>query len=365
MPPLPFLVYFAARAWGRLERRLRGKPAAAAAVRRGATVFLIVAGLGGSAAYGPLGVPYNASQYRPGPEARRFAAAARFVSRDRSLAASMFELPHFSGRRQAYLYPLKYDYARNFLPYEVFVRASRISDPWVPRKPREQRWARHCLAKLLRDPRYGCVYTDGDYILLRRGAEAEVPSAEAFKLTFQTIEDDALNYNVGISVFDERARGFRAVYCPADQGFLGTMARAGPHYWPAGLVKVNYRLAVENPGRPFMPVADLVVVEHRPMGPPAAVAVRSVSPPDLPSDGAYGWASVAFESNAYCRYELCLYPQGNGSLYLDHIYVEAPTLTLERALREADTDEEKLLRSAEEETYRAYVGAVPPAYELR
>lgn len=365
MPPLPFLVYFAARAWGPLERRLRSRPAAAAAIRRGATVFLIVAGVGASAAYGPLGVRYDASRYRPAPETRRFADAARFVSRDRSLAASMFELPHFSGRRRIFLYPLKFDYVEKLLPYEVLVRASGIREPWIEPPLGEDKTNRYLLTKLLRDRRYGCIYADGDYVLLRRGATAVIPAGEAFEWTFRTIEDDALNYSVGVSVFDERARNYRAVYCDAVQGPFGKMARAGPRHWPAGIVKVNYRLAVEKPSRPFAPVAELVVVEHRPPRPPAAVAVRKVLPAELPSDGGYGRASVAFECRADRRYEFRLYPLGNGGLYLDCIYVEAPTLALERALRKAETDEEERALSVAEDMYRAYVKPAPPAYVLR
>jgi hypothetical protein len=173
-----------------------------------------------------------------------------------------------------------------------------------------------------------------------------------------------LNNNVGVVVYDGRARDYRAVYCRANQGKYGAMARAGPRYWPAGAVKVNYRLAVEKPRRPFARVAEMVIVEHRPTQPPAAVAVRDVYPAELPSGG-YGRASVAFDSKIDCEYEFLLYPSGNGDLLLDYIFVEAPTLTLERAFRKAETEEERSALAAAAAEYETYLAAAPSGYVIR
>jgi uncharacterized membrane protein len=364
MPPLPFLVYFAARVWGRIEGRLRDRPAAAATARRGATAFLILAGAGAAVAFGPLGVRYDASRYRPAPETRRFADVAPLVSRDGSLAATSFELPHFSGRERIFLYPVKFDYVEKLLPYEVIVRASPFREPWLEPHPQEETTGRYLLTELLRDGRYGCAYADGDYVLLRRGASAVIPPGKAFAWTFRIVEDDRLNNNVGVVVYDGRARDYRAVYCRANQGKYGAMARAGPRYWPAGAVKVNYRLAVEKPRRPFARVAEMVIVEHRPTQPPAAVAVRDVYPAELPSGG-YGRASVAFDSKIDCEYEFLLYPSGNGDLLLDYIFVEAPTLTLERAFRKAETEEERSALAAAAAEYETYLAAAPSGYVIR
>jgi uncharacterized membrane protein len=363
MPPLPFLVYFGARVWGRIEGRLRGRPAAATALRRAATAFLFVAGFGASVAFGPLGVRYDASHYRPAPETRRFADVARFVPRDRSLAASTFELPHFSGRERIFLYPMKFDYVEKLLPSEVLVRASAFRGPWSRPYPQEEKTDRYLLTELLRDRRYGCIYADGDYVLLRRGASAVIPPGKAFAWTFQIVEDDKLNNNVGVVVFDRRARDRRAVYCGAHEGTYGAMARVGPRYWPAGAVKVDYRLAVERPRRTFAPVAEMVVVEHRPTQPPAAVAVRDVYPADLPPHG-YRRVSVAFDSKIDCQYDFRLYPLGNGDLRMDNIFITAPTLTLERALREAESGEEKRALAAAA-AYEKYASPAPPGYVLR
>jgi uncharacterized membrane protein len=361
MPPLPFLVYFGARAWGRVEGRFHGKPATGTALRRGVTAFLIVGGFGASVAFGPLGVRYDASRYVPAPETRRFADAARLVSRDQSLAASSFELPHFSGRERIFLYPVKFDYVADLLPYEVLVRASAFRGPWVKPFPQEETTDRYLLTELLRDGRYGCLYADGDYVLLRRGAAPVIPPGKVFARTFRIVEDNKLNNNVGVTVFDWRARNHRAVYCGAHAGTYGAMARVGPRYWPPGPAKVDYRLAVEEPRRPFAPVAEMVVVEHRPTQPPAAVAVRYVYPADLPPRG-YGRVAIAFDSKIDCEYEFRLYPSGNGDLRLDNIFVTAPTLTLERALREAGEDGEKRVLAA---AYEKYAAPAPPGYVLR
>lgn len=364
MPPLPFLVYFGARAWGRIEDRLRVRPATAASFRRGATAFLIVAGLAASVAFGPLGVRYDASRFRPAPETRRFADVARLVSRDGSLAASSLELPHFSGRERIFLYPVKFDYAEKLMPYEVLVRASAFRGPWLKPYPQEEKTDRYLLTEMLRDRRYGCVYADGDYVLLRRGATPVIPPGKAFAWTFQIVEDDKLNNNVGVVVSDNRARDRRAVHCGADQSLYGAMARVRPSYWPAGPVKVDYRLAVEKPRRPFAPVAEMVVVEHRPTQPPAAVAVRDVYPADLPPRG-YRRVAVAFDSKIDCQYEFRLYPLGNGDLRLDNILITAPTLTFERALREAETEREKRALAAAAAAYEKYAAPAPPGYVLR
>jgi uncharacterized membrane protein len=363
IPLLPFLVYFSLRTWGRLEERLSG--ASAAALRRAATAFLIVAGVAGSAAFGPLGVRYNRSWYRGERWTRGFPKVARFVAPDRSLAASMFLLPHFSERWRIYLLPHKFRYERLLLPDEVIVSRARVREPW--KTPPTISEARNVvtLVRLLRNERYGCVYADGDYVLLRRGATAVIPAGKAFEWTFQTLEEEAFNYNVGLPVWDERARNYRALYCDVDQGLLGTMARAGPRYWPPGLVKVNYRMAVTEPELPFAPVADLVVVEYPASGPPRAVAVRSVLPAELPPTRGYGWASVAFECRADRRYVFQLYPLGNGDLYLDYIYVEAPKLTVEWALRNTKSDEERRALAAKGEALQAFYRPPPPGFKLR
>jgi uncharacterized membrane protein len=365
MPLLPFLVYFGIRAWGRVERRVARRPALSLWARRAATAYLILAGVASAWTFGPLGLHYNRSWYNAERWTRRFPKVARFVSPDGSLAASMFLLPRFSERRRVYLFPHKFRYVRELLPRDIIASRARVREPWTTPPIPSDRRNLITLVDLLREERYGCVYADGDYVLLRRGGSAVIPADKAFEWTFQTIEDDALNYNVGVPIFDERARNYRAIYCGAAQGPLGTMARAGPDYWPPGVVKVNYRLAFGEPESPFAPAAELVVVERPASGPPAAVAVRRLTPAELPAGGAYGWAAVAFDCAKDRRYEFQLYPLGNGGVYLDCIYVEAPKLTLTWAFRNTKSDEERRALAAKAAALRAYYRPPPPGYELR
>gem|GEM_PF-4955931 len=366
MPLLPFLVYFAVRAWGRIEKRAaRRRPSLAAWARRAAAAYLVIAGVASSVAFGPLGRRYNPSWYNAEPWVRRFPKVARFVSRDDSLAASMFLLPHFSRRWRIYLHPHKFKYIKELLPREVIISAARLRESWATPPIVTEKRSRITLVRLLRDRRYGCVYADGDYILLRRGATPVISAPAVFEKTFQIIEGRKLDYNVGVPIFDERARDHRAIYCRESQGPLGTMARAGPYNWPRGAVKVNYRLALSKATQPFTPAADLVVVEHRDSAPPAAVAVHEVMPADLPADGEYGWASVAFKCRSGRRYVFQLYPRGNGDLYLDYLYVEAPRLSLEWAFRGPKNDEERETFAGQSAALLAHYEAPRRGYELR
>ena len=365
MPLVPFLVYFTVRAWGRIERWVGRKGWPVGWARRAATAYLIFAGAASAFAFGPLGLRYNPSWYRAEPWARRFPRVARFVSRDDSLAASMFLLPHLSERWRVYLFPHKFRYVEELLPREVVICTARLGEPWYAPPSASDRCTRATLVGLLKNRKYGCVYADGDYVILRRGVTPVIPAHRAFKWTFKTIEEDAFDYNVGVPVFDVRARNRRALYCTAEQGLLGAMARAGPYYWPEGPVKVNYRMAVCEPARPFSPAAELVVVERRAGRPPAAVAVRRVVPADLPAAGTYGWAAVAFECDRDRRYEFQLYPLGNGDIYLDYIHVEAPKLTLAWAFRNTKSDEEREMLAAKGAAFMRFHEAPPPAFELR
>jgi len=365
MPLVPFLVYFAVRAWGRVEEWVGRKGWSVGWARRAATAYLIFAGVAAAAAFGPLGVRYNRSWYYVEPWVRRFPKVARFVSRDGSLAASMFLLPHFSERWRIYLHPHKFRYVKELLPREVVICTARLGEPWKTPPVVSEHRSRIRLVKLLRNEKYGCVYADGDYVMLRRGVTPVIPAKKAFEWTFQVLEEDAFDYNVGVPVFDDRARNRRAVYCTAEQGPLGAMARAGPYYWPRGAVKVNYRMAVCEPASPFAPAAELVVVERPDDRPPAPVAVRRVMPADLPAAGTYGWAAVAFECRKERRYEFQLYPLGNGDVYLDYIHVEAPKLSLEWAFRNTKSDEERKILAAEGAALMRFHQAPPPAFELR
>ena len=365
MPLVPFLVYFAVRAWGRVERWVGRKGWSVGWARRAAAAYLIFAGIASALAFGPLGLRYNPSWYHAERWAGRFPRVARFVSQDDSLVASMFLLPRFSERWRVYLHPHKFRYVKELLPREVVICTARLGEPWRTPPVVSEHRSRITLVKLLRNEKYGCVYADGDYVMLRRGVTPVIPANKAFKWTFKTLEEDAFDFNVGVPIFDVRARNRRALYCTAEQGLLGTMARAGPYYWPAGAVKVNYRMAVSEPARPFAPAAELVVVERRDGEPPAAVAVRRVMPADLPAAGTYGWAAVAFECDRDRRYEFQLYPLGNGDIYLDYIHVEAPKLSLEWAFRNTKSDEERELLAAKNAALMRFHGAPPPAFELR
>jgi hypothetical protein len=312
-----------------------------------------------------LGLRHNPSWYKAGPWARRFPDVARFVSRDGSLAASMFLLPRFSERRRIYLLPHKFRYVKELLPREIIACPGRLREPWTTPPMVSESRSRIALVRLLRDERYGCVYADGNYVMLRRGVTPIISAEKTFEWTFQTIEEDAFDYDVGVPVFDERARNRRALYCSAEQGLLGTMARVGPYYWPPGVVKVNYRMAVCEAERPFTPAAELVIVEYRASRPPAGVAVRQVMPAELPSSGTYGWASVAFDCEKECRYGFQLYPLGNGDVYLDYIHVEAPKLSLAWAFRSTKSDEERKLLAAKGAALRVDHRPPPPGYVLR
>lgn len=365
MPLVPFLVYFAIRAWGRIEKSASRHPSAVAWARRAATAYLILAGVASAWAFGPLGLRYNPSWYNAEPWTRRFPRAARFISRDRSLGASMFLLPHFSQRRRIYLLPHKFRYVERLFPGEIVACPANVREPWSAPAVVSEARSRITLVRLLRDERYGCVYANGDYVLLRRGVTPVISAAKVFEWTYQTIEDDAFDHNVGVRVIDERARNNRALYCGADQGLLGTMARTAPRYWPPGVVKVNYRMAVDAPELPFSCVAELVVVERRGSEPPAAVAVKEITAAGLPSHAEYGWASVAFDCEKESQYEFQLYPSGNGDIYLDYIYVEAPTLSLERAFRYTRSDSEREMLAAQGEAMRADYRPPPPGFWLR
>ncbi len=365
MSLLPFLAYFAIRAWGRVERKVGRRPSVGRWARGAATAYLILAGVASAWAFGPLGWGYNPSWRTTERWARRFPGVARFVSRDGSLAASMFLLPRFSERWRIYLLPHKFRYVSELLPREIIACTARLCEPWTTPPLVSEHRKRIKLVKLLRDERYGCVYADGDYVLLRRGVTPVIPAEKAFEWTFRTLEENELDHNVGVPVFDERARNRRTLYCSAEQGLLGTMARAGPYYWPPGVVKVNYRMAVCEPEHPFAPAAELVVVECPASGPPAAVAVRRVLPGDLPSSSSYGRASVAFDCSKDCQYEFQLYPLGNGDIYLDYIDVEAPKLSLAWAFRSTKSDEERKTFAAKNAALRAYYRPPPPRFELR
>ncbi len=365
MPLVPFLVYFAARAWGRAEKWVERKGWSAAGARRAAAAYLIFAGAASAAAFGPLGIRFNPSWYNAEPWVGRFPKVARFVSPEGSLAASMFLLPRFSKRPRIYLHPHKFRYVKELFPREVIICTARLREPWTTPPVVSENRARITLVRLLRDKRYGCVYADGEYVILRRGVTPVIPAKRAFKWTFQTLEEDAFDYNVGIPVYDKRARNHRALYCSAEQGLLGTMARAGPSYWPPGSMKVSYRMTVSEPARPFAPAAALVVVETDGDGPPKAVAVRPVLPADLPRTGKYGWAAVAFECRKDRRYQFQLYPLGNGDVFLDYIYVEAPKLTLPWAFRNTKSDEEREALAAKNAALMRFHRPPPASFELR
>ncbi|UCH78139.1 MAG: DUF2079 domain-containing protein [Candidatus Coatesbacteria bacterium] len=365
LPLVPFLLYFALRGWRRLRDALASRGLAArAAARAGATAYLVVAGVAGSALWGPLGLKYNPNWYRPEAEGARFPRVARLVSAERSLGASMFELPHFSARQQIYLFPQKFERVYFLFPHEVLARTARLDEPWLkPRRGDESRTT-YELVRLLRNRRYGCMYADGNYVLLRRGAHGAVPAATAFAWTYQTIEEDGFDANVGVTVYDPRARNGRALYCSAAQGPLGAAARTAPRHWPAGPVKVYYRLAQEAPAEPFRPAARLAVVAVDAAGDTVPVAVRPVLPTDLPPDGSYGWTAVTFTAEPETRYGFLLYPTGTADLRLDYLYVEAPTLTLEKAFAKPALDDPR--RSAwEAAALRRFASPVPPDFELR
>jgi len=365
LPLAPFLFYFALRGWVRLRNTLTSRgPAAPAAARAGATAYLLAAGLAASVLWGPLGLKYNPYWYRPEAEGGRFPRVARLVSGERSLGASMSELPHFSGRNLVYLFPQKFERVYFLFPHEVLARTARLDEPWVkPRRGEESR-ATYELVRRLRDRRYGCMYADGDYVLLRRGAHGAIPAATAFAWTYQTIEENDFDANVGVTVSDPRARNGRTLYCSAAQGRLGAMARVGPRHWPAGPVKVHYRLAREAAAEPFRPAAHLAVVAVDAAGGAAPVAVRRVLPTELPSDGSYAWKAVTFTAEAEARYVFVLYPTGGADLRLDYLYVEAPALTLEKAFAKHARDD-PLKRAWEEAAARRYAASVPSDFELR
>jgi hypothetical protein len=365
LPLVPFLVYFALRGWGRLRKALASRgPAAQAAAQAAATAYLVTAGVAGSALWGPLGLKHNPYWYRPEAEATRLPRVARLVSAERSLGASMFELPHFSGRKRIYLFPQKFERVYFLFPYEVLARTARLDERWVKPRRGEERRTTYELVRLLRNRRYGCVYADGNYVLLRRGAHGAVPPGTAFTWTYQTIEENDFDANVGVTVYDPRARNGRALYCTAAQGPLGAAARTGPRHWPVGPVKVYYRLAQEAPAEPFLPAAHLAVVAVDAAGRAAPVAVRAVLPTDLPPDGSYGWAAVTFAAEPETRYGLVLYPTGNADLWLDYLYVEAPTLTLEKAFAKPARNDPRR-RAWEAAALRRFASPVPPDFELR
>jgi uncharacterized membrane protein len=365
MPLVPFLIYFAIRAWGRAEKWMARKGWSVGWARRAATAYLIFAGAASAAAFGPLGLRFNPSWYHAEPWVGRFPKVARFASPAKSLAASMFLLPHFSERPRIYLHPHKFRYVKELFPHEVIISTARLREPWTTPPIVSENRARITLVRLLRDKRYGCVYADGEYVMLRRGVTPVIPAKRAFKWTFQTLEEDAFDYNVGVPVYDERARNYRALYCAAEQGRLGTMARAGPCYWPPGSVKVSYRMMVSEPRRPFAPAAALVVVEIDGDGRSKAVAVQPVLPADLPRTGKYGWAAVAFECRKDRRYQFQLYPLGNGDIFLDYIYVEAPKLNLSWAFRNTKSDEEREALAAKNAALMRFHQPPPASFELR
>jgi uncharacterized membrane protein len=364
MPLLPFLAYFAVRAWGWVERRVSSRPAFRRRAVPAATTYLLAVGLASSAAFGPLGARYRPEWFAAPPELEKLPRVARYVSAERSLAATMYLLPHFSERWRVYLLPHKFSYQKYLFPADVLAETTRLEENWLMPAPGSEGQVRATLAGLLRDRRYGCVFADGDFILLRRGATPAIPADKAFEWTFQTIEETRFNDDVGVRVFDDRARNGRTLYCPAAVGPLGALSRAGPAYWPPGVVKVTYALAVEDVTEPFQPAALLAVAERRD-DVVVPVAGKSVPASELPADGGYGRVALAFECDGDKRYEFHAYGTGNGDLSLDYIYVEAPTLSLERAFRRVGAVRKKGIRAAEEAEMRRFLAAAPTDFGLR
>jgi len=370
MPFIPFLFYFALRAWGWLERRGAARPVLLAWGRRAFAGYLILAGVATSYAFGPLGREYNPSLYQPPAAAAGFENVKSLVSRDQSLGASMFLLPHFTERWRVYLFPHQFQRLNALFPYEVLVSVDDLeaggrAENWMMPAPWDwdRSWRRYTLIGLLRDHRYGCVYADGHYVLLRRGAAPRYAAADVFDTLFRVVEDSELHNDLGVRIYDPRARDGRAVYCPAAHGLLGIVVR-GERYWPAGIVCVNARLAMGPPANPFEPAATLVVLRHDTPGESEVVAARTVRVSDFAAAGGYSWVPVAFESDGVSAYEFRLYAEGNCDLYFDHLYVDSPSLSLSRVFRHPRDRRERDALAAAARELRPFLAPPPPGFKL-
>lgn len=374
VPFAAFLFYFAVRAWGWVERRAARRPRLGAWARRAFTGYMVAAGILGCWWFGPLGKKYNPGWFTIPAWAQSFPEVARMVSRERSLGASMFLLPHFSDRWRVYLFPSQFIRLYGLLPYEVVSRVSGINDldaePWLlpSRWEWNRDWRLNAVVRLMRDRRYGIVYADHDFIVFRRGVPSTRPAREVFGELFTRIEDRDLAPGVGLRIDDARAEDGYAVFCAAPQGPGGVMAQSPACYWPPGIVKVDWRLARPAAVTESQSLACwIAVVRHDPglPDPPVPVAARVIKMSELPKGGAYGWQSLAFEADALTKYRFILYSEGACDLWLDGIRVSAPALDLKYAFEPPRTVKDRKALAARAAALRPYLAGVPSDFVMR
>lgn len=369
IPFVPFLFYFGVRAWGGVERQLARKPVLATWARRALTAYLVFVGLGNSYAFGPLGRRYEQEDYEPTAAERRFRHVASLVSPDRSLAASMYLLPHVQPRWHLWLLPHQFHRHARLLPYEVLMSVGDLEEGWLAedwlipaRWEMDRGWRRYFLIELLKDRRYGCIYADKDYVLLRRGAKGVYDPKEVFESLFNNLDESETFNEVGVRISAPDAGGESVLWCPAEQQHLGVMARCR-RYWPPGVVRVNCYLRAENPKNAFGPVADLVVARVEPTG-KRVVAVRTIYASEIMGGDGYVAVANAFVCEGRAPYEFRLYGRGNADLYFDRFYVEAPTLELPLAFNQKLSPAERKYISDKTELLRREIFEPPPGYHL-